>query len=281
MQISLQCCIFVSEITDIMAAKKKYKNALVLSGGGVRGFAHMGVIKALNEKGIFPDVISGTSAGAIAATLYADGYTPDEVMGFFKEKELKKYIEIIIPKTGLVKMTGMINLLKKYLRAKTFEDLKLPVFIAACNMNTGKPEYFSKGELLKPLIASASIPVLFEPVKIGNHIYVDGGVMDNFPIKPVEGKTERLIGVFVCPINFHEKLNNLKEIAIRSFHLAVNKNIVLKAPKCDILISPQEVDNYGLLEVAKMDKLFEIGYKEARKVLENPDAAFKTRFLEE
>ncbi|OQA02041.1 MAG: NTE family protein RssA [Bacteroidetes bacterium ADurb.Bin408] len=264
-----------------MATIKKYKNALVLSGGGVRGFAHMGVIKALNEKGIYPDVISGTSAGSIAATLYADGYTPDEVMSFFKAKEFKKFIEIIIPKTGLVKMTGMANLLKKYLRAKTFEELKIPVFITACNMNTGKPEYFSKGELLKPLIASASIPVLFEPVKIGNYLYADGGVMDNFPIKPVEGKTERLIGVFVCPINYQEKIPNLKAIAIRSFNLAVNKNIVLKAPKCDVLIAPKEVDDYGLLEVAKMDKLFEIGYKEALKVLENPDATFKTRFLEE
>lgn len=264
-----------------MAIRKKFNTALVLSGGGVRGFAHMGVIQALNENGIYPDVISGTSAGAIAATLYADGYTPEEVRGFFKEKELLKYIEIIIPKKGLVKMTGIIKLLKKYLRAKTFEELKIPIYIAACNINTGKTEYFSEGELLKPLIASASIPVLFEPVKIGPHLYVDGGVMDNFPIKPIEGNADQIIGVFVCPINYQENIPNLKAIAIRSFHLAVNKNIVIKAPKCDIFIAPQEVDNYGLLDVAKMDELYQIGYNEAKKILKNPNYSFKKRLPDE
>jgi len=248
---------------------RKYKTALVLSGGGVRGFAHLGVLKALNEKGIYPDVISGTSAGAIAATLYADGYTPDEIIGFFKEKELLKYIEIIIPKTGLVKMTGMIKLITKYLRARTFEELKIPVFIAACNLNLGKTEYFSTGDLIKPLIASASIPVLFSPVKINQYYYVDGGVMDNFPIKTVEKKAEKIIGVFVCPINYQENFTSLKNIAIRSFHLAVNKNIVLKSPQCDIFIAPKEVDNYGLLDVKNNENLFKIGYTEAKKVLKN------------
>ncbi len=250
---------------------KKYKIALVLSGGGVRGFAHLGVIKALNEKGIYPDVISGTSAGAIAAALYADGYTPDEIIGFFKEKELLKYIEIIIPKTGLVKMTGMIKMFTKYLKARTFEDLKIPIYIACCNLNTGKTEYFSSGDLIKPLIASASIPVLFSPVKINQHYYVDGGVMDNFPIRTIEKTSEKIIGVFVCPINYQENFTSLKNIAIRSFHLAINKNIVLKSPKCDLFIAPHEVDNYGLLDVKHNEKLFKIGYNEAKKVLKNID----------
>jgi len=254
-----------------MEAQKKYKTAFVLSGGGVRGFAHMGVIKSLNERGIYPDVISGTSAGAIAAALYADGNTPDEVMSFFAEKDLVKYIEFIMPKTGLVKMTGMIKLLSKNLKAKTFEELKIPIYISACNLNTGKAEYFSSGELLKPLIASASIPVLFSPVKINDNYYVDGGVLDNFPLKPIEKIAERIIGVFVCPINYQDNFANLKAVAIRSFHLTVNKNIVLKSPKCDIFISPKEIDNFGLLDVKKRDKLFKMGYEEANKVLDKLD----------
>jgi len=250
-------------MTDV----KKYKTALVLSGGGVRGFAHLGVLKALNEKGIFPDVISGTSAGAIAATLYADGYMPDEIMGFFKQKELLKYIEIIIPKTSLVKMTGIIKLLNKYLRAKTFEELKIPVFITACNLNTGQTEYFSQGELLKPLIASASIPVLFNPVKIKDNYYVDGGLMDNFPIKAIEKDAEKIIGVDVCPINYQDNFTGIKSIALRSFYIAINRNVNIASQKCDVFVAPDKLNLYGLLDVKKNEEIFKIGYAEAKKVL--------------
>jgi len=252
-----------------MTTTKKYKTGLVLSGGGTRGFAHKGVLKALNEKGIFPDVIAGTSAGAIAAVLYADGHTPDEIMSFFKDKELLKYIEIILPKTGLVKMTGIIKLMTKYLRAKTFEELKIPVHIAACNINTGLTEYCSKGDLIKPLIASASIPVLFSPVKINEHYYVDGGVMDNFPIETIEKDAEKIIGVYVCPIIFQENFNNIKDIAMRTFHLAVNNNMNLKSKKCDIYIAPDDITRYGLLDVKNNQQIFKVGYNEAKKILKS------------
>ena len=250
-------------MTDI----KKYKTALVLSGGGCRGFAHLGALKALNEKGIFPDVISGTSAGAIVAALYADGRTPDEIMLFFKEKELLKYVEMIIPKTGLVKMTGIIKLFNKYLKAKTFEDLKIPIFICASNLNTGKSEYFSKGELLKPIIASASIPVLFSPVKINDSHYVDGGLMDNFPIKIVHGLAEKIIGVYVCPVCFKENFSSIKSIAIRSFYLAISKNVDIESPLCDLFIAPEKLNQYGILEVKKNEEIFKLGYTETKKLL--------------
>lgn len=248
---------------------KKGKTALVLSGGGVRGFAHLGVLKALNEFDIHPDLLSGTSAGAIAAVLYADGHTPDEAINFFKSKELLRYIQIVIPRTGLVKMTGMVKLLKKYVRAHTFEALQKPVYIAASNLNSGQVEYFSSGELFKPLIASASIPVFFSPVKINNNYYVDGGVLDNFPVKPIENLADTIIGVFVNPISYQENFNNVKNIAIRAFQLTINKNVPRKAKRCNIVISPPELHKYGVLEVNKNEEIFEIGYNEAVRVLKN------------
>lgn len=250
-----------------MEEVKKYKTALVLSGGGVRGLAHIGAIKALNEKGIFPDVIAGASAGALIATLYADGYTPDEIMAFFKEKELLKYVEIIIPKTSLVKMTGIIKLFNKYLRAKTFEELKIPVIIAASNISKGKIEYFSQGELHKPLIASASIPVLFNPVKINDDYYVDGGLLDNFPVKAVEKDAEKIIGVDVCPINYQDKFTSIKSIAIRSFYLAINRNVDIESKRCDLFIALDKLNLYGILDVKKNEEIFTLGYTETKKAL--------------
>ena len=250
-----------------MKEVKKYKTALVLSGGGVRGLAHIGAIKALNEKGIFPDVIAGASAGALIATLYADGYTPDEIMALFKEKELLKYVEIIIPKTSLVKMTGIIKLFNKHLRAKTFEELKIPVIIAASNISKGQIEYFSQGELLKPLIASASIPVLFNPVKINEDYYVDGGLLDNFPIKSVEKDAEKIIGVDVCPINYQDKFTSIKSIAVRSFYLAINRNVEIESKRCDLFIALDKLNLYGILDVKKNEEIYTLGYTETKKAL--------------
>ena len=105
---------------------KKYKTGLVLSGGGVRGFAHLGALKALNEAGIYPDVISGVSAGAIAGALYADGYKPDEIIQMFQETKFSKYLEITLRKKGLLKMVSKRRKLLKYLQKtdeKTYKEI--------------------------------------------------------------------------------------------------------------------------------------------------------------
>ena len=167
-------------------SEKKYRTGLVLSGGGARGFAHLGVIQALNEAGIFPDVISGTSAGAIVGVLYADGYTPKEILMLMNWASRFDYMRPAMPREGLLQINGITKILKTSLRAKTFEDLKIPLFVAATDLNNGKAVYFSKGDIFDPVMASASIPVLFQPVKINDISYVDGGVLDNLPIRPIE-----------------------------------------------------------------------------------------------
>jgi NTE family protein len=167
---------------------KKYQIGLVLSGGGTRGFAHLGVMQALNEAGIYPDVISGTSAGALAGVLYADGHTPKEIQKIMNSGSRLDFIRPTLPREGLLQIGGVIKILKNCLHAKTFEELKIPLYVSATDLNNGKSVYFSKGDLLDPVIASASIPVLFQPVIINNICYVDGGVLDNLPVRPIENK---------------------------------------------------------------------------------------------
>ena len=145
-------------------AEKIYKTGLVLSGGGARGFAHIGVLQALNEAGIFPDVISGTSAGALVGVLYADGYSPLDILKMMNSTSRLHYIRPTVPREGLLQISGIERILKENLRAKKFEDLRIPLFVTATDLNNGKIRYFSSGELLNPVIASASIPVLFKPV---------------------------------------------------------------------------------------------------------------------
>jgi NTE family protein len=251
--------------------KHKYKIGLVLSGGGARGFAHLGVIQALNEAGIFPDVICGTSAGAIAGVLYADGYSPREILNITSSNSRLHYIRPIVQKDGLLQITGVIRILKNNLRAKTFEELKIPLFVTATDLNNGRVDYFSSGELLNPVIASASIPVLFKPVLIDNKHYVDGGVMDNLPIKPIENKCRFIIGSFVNPTGYQEHVINLISIAERTFLLSMSKEVNEKAKKFNLFIAPIELRNYKILDPEKAEELFIIGYNSTIAKLKETD----------
>ena len=153
--------------------KKKYRTGVVLSGGGARGFAHLGVLQALNDAGIFPDVVSGTSAGALVGVLYADGYRPEEILQIMNSSSMLHYVRPTVPREGLLQISGIERILQENLKASTFEGLSIPLFVTATDLNNGVAKYFCEGELLRPVIASASIPVLFKPVIIDNIYYVD------------------------------------------------------------------------------------------------------------
>src|SRR5512142_515199 len=104
----------------------QYKTGFVLSGGGARGYAHLGFIQALNEAEIYPDVISGTSAGAIIGAFYADGYSPKEILKFMNVSSRLDFMRPALPREGLLQINGIIKILKKNLRATTFKELKIP-----------------------------------------------------------------------------------------------------------------------------------------------------------
>jgi NTE family protein len=252
-------------------ADEQYKTGLVLSGGGARGFAHLGVLQALNEAGIFPDVVSGTSAGAIVGVLYADGYTPEEIMKILNSISRYHYIRPTVPREGLLQISGIIRILRDNLRAKTFEDLKIPLFVTATDLNNGKIVYFSEGELLDIVIASASIPVLFKPVIIKNIYYVDGGVLDNLPIRPIENKCRFIIGSFVNPTGYEKNVNSLISIAERTFLLSVSKEVFEKSKKFDLFVAPMELKNHKILDPEKAVEMFRIGYDTTKQKLKDID----------
>ena len=251
---------------------KQYRTGLVLSGGGARGFAHLGVLQALNETGIYPDVISGTSAGALAGVLYCDGYTPKEIFKLMNTGSVLDYMRPTLPRYGLLQISGITKILENHLRARIFEELKIPFFVAATDLNHGEIVYFSKGELIKPVIASSSIPVLFKPVIINNIHYVDGGVMDNLPIKPIEKICRFLIGSFVNPAGYEENFSSLIGIAVRTFILNLYKEALAKSSKFDLYIAPPELSDYNVLDPEKSREIYEIGYNTTRALLSSTDA---------
>ncbi|MGB8491687.1 MAG: patatin-like phospholipase family protein, partial [Bacteroidales bacterium] len=254
-------------------AEKKYRTGLVLSGGGARGFAHIGVLQALNESGIYPDVISGTSAGALVGVLYADGYSPARIMKLMNSTSRFRYIRPTMPREGLLQISGIEQILRASLRAKRFEDLRIPLIVTATDLNYGKIEYFSKGDLLPVVIASASIPVIFKPVIINQKHYVDGGVLDNMPVKPIEHDCSLLIGSFVNPTGYQETVSSLVQIAERAFMLSMTRDLGEKAKKFDVFIAPLQLKDYKILDPEKAAEVYEIGYRETLKKLNEPEVA--------
>lgn len=247
--------------------EEKYDTGVVLSGGGTRGFAHLGVLKALEESVIKPDIISAVSAGSIVGALYADGKKPEEILEALTSKKLFNYLEITIPKTGLVKMSGFEKTLKNLLKAERFEDLSIPLKVFAVNMNTAEYTCFDSGPLAIAVKASSSIPIIFPPVEINNEFFIDAGLINNFPVEALEGKCKRIIGVSVNPLGKKKNLDNLRIIAERTFQLNIRSHTMDRKDKCDLFIEPEGLDDYGLLDLSGAKDIFEMGYNTAKKLI--------------
>ena len=247
----------------------KYKLGVALSGGGTRGYAHLGALKALDEKGLIPDIMAGTSAGALAAVFYADGYIPDEIFSLFKEFKMWKFIETSLPKEGFLKMTALSNFLSKHLRAKTFEDLRLPLYVVASDLETGKERIFSEGELIPAVVASCSIPIVFAPVEIEGHYYVDGGVFMNFPVSAIREKCRTLIGVNVSPLTTMKYDKTLKYVVERTMSYTVGANTKSERMMCDYLIESEEFSRYSTFDFKRSDEIYARGYTLASAYLDS------------
>jgi len=245
----------------------EFKNGLVLSGGGTRGFAHLGVIAALNELGLQPDVISSVSAGAIVGAFIAAGKSPQEVLETFKKGWFFQYTKIHLPVNGLLKLDGVKEVIEKEIPVKNIEELEIPFHVCVSNLNKGTVEYRSKGPLADTVLASSSIPVLFAPVSLGRYLYVDGGLMDNIPTEPIRKNCENLIVSNISPINPKANLKNLIQIATRTVYMSVNVKSERVKQEATYYIEPNKIDEYDIFHRKHADELFEKGYETTMQVI--------------
>lgn len=253
-----------------MSSEKKI--GLVLSGGGVRGVAHLGVMKALNTNGIFPNRLSGSSAGAIAGALYCSGYSADEIFEIIYKTNYFKFIKPAISWTGILKMDSAEELYRKYLPESGFSGLKIPLTVAATDIKRAKIVYFSEGDLIKALMASSCIPGMFDPIQIENHYYVDGGVLNNLPVEPLDGICDTIIGVNCNHLPVEHNIKNIKSLIERSVIMSMNYNVYSRKDKCDYFIEPKGLAKYGVFDVKKSKEIFDAGYETAEKFIEeNPE----------
>lgn len=256
-----------------MNANKKEKNqstkiGLVLSGGGIRGVAHLGAIKALEEHGVTFSVISGTSAGAIVGALYASGHSINEILKMVLGINTFKLMRPALSWKGILNMNAVEVFLEKYLPDDSFEKLDIPLYITATNLKTGKPESFHKGLLRKVICASSCIPVLFDPVEHEGKLYIDGGILNNLPVQPIKDQCDFIIGVHCNPIGNDYDAKNARGVMERALMLAITQNVYMERILCDLFIEPKGLEPFRVLDVNKAQEIYSIGYEQTIKQIE-------------
>lgn len=235
---------------------------MVLSGGGVKGAAHIGVLKALEEHNIRPTCVSGTSAGAIAAAFYACGYSSDEIFEVLTTTNFMKFKALSWSKAGMLDPNIFLDFLNSYFKDKTFESLAIELHVATTDIVSGKLKVFNTGPLLKPLLASSAFPFLFAPVSIGDSLYSDGGIINNFPVKTVVEASKKVLGVYVSPLRkiVKNQIKTSMDVADRAYRISNRYSSLNKLNDCTWVIHPPELEKYGTFTLSKIREIYELGY---------------------
>ncbi|AFD08298.1 putative esterase of the alpha-beta hydrolase superfamily [Solitalea canadensis DSM 3403] len=244
------------------------KIGLVMSGGGIRGIAHLGVVKALYEEGLTFSKISGTSAGAIVGAFLANGYQPDFILNAFKVTSLFRYIKPVIKGFGLLSLQNTSILYDQFLPA-TFEELKIPFVVAATDLGNARIAYFSSGKLIAPVQASSCIPAVFKPIEMDGKLYVDGGILDNFPVEVIMDDCDFIIGSCCNHLEKIDSVTGIKNIIERSVVISLNSRTESKKRLCNVIIEPKGLGSISLFHVKRTDDIFEQGYKAAKEEIKN------------
>ena len=244
-----------------------YKLGLALSGGGIKGFAHLGVLKYLEEIGVRPEILAGTSAGALVGAFYACGYSCEEVFELLSRNGFMKMTSLKIRGGGMFSASNFHRHLKRNLRYKKLEDLPLPLRIVATDLDEGDLRVFTEGRLADIVLASCSVPILFTPVEIDGHAYVDGGIFRNFPVTIIRADCEQVIGVNLGPVSHEEVERSMTSIANRAWELVFRQTTIPDREACDDLLETMEVTRYSMFEVSAASTLMTIGYELAQKEL--------------
>ncbi len=246
------------------------KTGLVLSGGGAKGIAHIGVLKAFEEQGLEITHIAGTSSGAVVGAMYAAGNSWQDIFKFFKTVPIFNYRRYAVNKPGFIDTLKFYKDFKPYFKEDDFASLEKALFVTATNLIDGKIKIFSSGELIKPVLASASFPGVFTPIHINNGAYVDGGIINNFPVKPLKPFCDKIIGVFINSLETVDikDLNHSYKILNRSLQISLGNQSLHKFKECDFVICPAGLTKFGIFSLKTIDAIFEIGYRAAIKELE-------------
>ncbi len=241
---------------------------LVLSGGGVRGAAHVGVIKALREAGIEFDAVAGTSAGALVGLMAAADCKIEDMLSFWMDTEAFGFLRFAGSTAGLFDAHSYVPDLQKFVPYDRFEDLPRSLAVAVTAMIEGEVQYISEGPLWPIVLASATFPIVFAPVELHDEVYMDGGILDNLPVRAIRDQCDFVIGINVSPRRKVEAadLKNPRDLVERIMDLRFAASRDAEST-IDHLLVPPFLENYSAFNTDSIIEIFELGYDAMKRAI--------------
>ena len=249
-------CTSVPELKEIpkpvLAVKQPQpKIALVLGGGAARGFAHIGVIKALEAQGIVPDIVVGTSAGSVVGALYSAGYSGFELQKIAFKMDESSVGDWVLPDRGFIKGDTLQNFINNALQNKPIEKLNKTFAAVATDLHTGEQAVFRRGNTGMAVRASSSVPGLFQPTSINGREYVDGGLTSPVPVKAASGMgADIIIAVDISAKPKFAKVKDSVDVLLQTFSIMGQSISRFELADADIVIRP----NTGVIGAADFEQ---------------------------
>lgn len=234
---------------------------LVLSGGGARGIAHIGVVDALRSRGIVPSAIAGSSSGAIIGALTAAGHSSDSMLDFFRKASPFRFSVVTVSKPGILDTAKVVAAFREFFPEDSFEALKIPLFLTGTDIVNARLKIFESGPLIPAILASCSMPMVFTPTEVDGRWYVDGGVINNFPIEPLRGRCDVIVGHYASPLRKLKQsdLGSVLSVTERALEVGMQSTSKQKFHECDVLVTCPELSSYGLFDTKHHREIFELG----------------------
>lgn len=246
---------------------KRPKVGLALGSGGAKGFAHVGVLKVLEEANIPIDAMAGSSMGALTAALYGAGHDVASLMKMATTFKRKYYLDFIVPKMGFIAGNKVSELLKVITFNKRVEDLSPKVRIVAADLLAGERVVFKEGSAAEAVRASISIPGIMVPAKVNERLLVDGGVVDRVPISIVRDMGADV--VIASDVTFSKKpvhIRSIFDVIMQSIDMMQREMVKLHEISADVMIKPS-LAQYHSGTFEKVEEMIRIGEEETRKHL--------------
>jgi NTE family protein len=216
------------------------KIALVLGGGAARGFAHIGVIKALEAQGIVPDMVVGTSAGSVVGALYASGMKGFDLQKLALEMEEDMVADWTLPNRGVLKGEALQDFINQKVKNLTIQKLPKPLGVVATDLHNGERVVFRQGNTGMAVRASSAVPGVFQPAEINGRDYVDGGLTSPVPVEPARAMgADFVIAVDISNVRRQEKLSGSLDVLLQTFAIMGHTLSRHELEKADIVIRPK------------------------------------------
>ncbi|HUX29936.1 MAG TPA: patatin-like phospholipase family protein [Thiobacillus sp.] len=224
----------------VVAPKPPLRIALALGGGAARGFAHIGVIKALEAQGIVPDIVVGTSAGSVVGALYASGMSGFELQKVALQMEEGMVVDWTLPNRGVLKGEALQDFINRNVKNLTIQMLPKPLGVVATDLQSGDLVLFRRGDTGMAVRASSAVPGMFQPVEIGGRDYVDGGLTSPVPAQSARAMgADFVIAVDISSVTRRDKLAGTLDVLLQTFAIMGHTISLHELEDADVVIRPK------------------------------------------